>query len=481
MAERHSPHERHGKFPRNDRSSSSQSPSAVVSATASVESVQRPRRYPSRPLTAGYFDIAMPQSTAIKHQRSPVMVNPIGHLRTNSESSVTSTSTQPRIPRLLRNKSGQVVKSSMKATRRAAAASLHIDTHNIYSQHGLIYEDDNISAAQSAPLKSVQFDDHLEHIKHFIAEQRPTAISNDETPTDDTTTETEFPSFIFGPNRKKKLMMNMVNMPTTSNEDDISVLSILLSEDYQTVAVRVRVRNIAFQKRVSARYTFDAWQTTHEVTGRYLTSHNNGISDIFECIISLNVDHMENRWMLLAARYITNGIEMWDNNRGRNYQAMFTKMALRPSKIAQLATPISSSRRLTRKVDVRLTSSANSSDDEREVILRTRNVIKHRVASPVRKPSLQRFCQAASYDNALNDFNLLYPAASVQRELPRNLDPPKSAFNVAANESSSDSTPTLVSPSTSSSEPDEVTLERHSNPLHDPEYHSMINRCAGIL
>ena len=54
-------------------------------------------------------------------------------------------------------------------------------------------------------LKSVHFDAKLEHVKLFLAEQKPLAVSRDGSPTDDTSgTESDFPPFIYGKEKEKE-------------------------------------------------------------------------------------------------------------------------------------------------------------------------------------------------------------------------------------------------------------------------------------
>ncbi|XP_014729416.1 PREDICTED: protein phosphatase 1 regulatory subunit 3D isoform X2 [Sturnus vulgaris] len=53
----------------------------------------------------------------------------------------------------------------------------------------------------------------------------------------------------------------------------------------------IHVRNVAFEKQVSVRYTFNQWESIHELS----------------------------TLLQFAARYRVNGQEYWDNNRGKNY------------------------------------------------------------------------------------------------------------------------------------------------------------------
>lgn len=243
-------------------------------------------------------------------------------------------------PRMLRKKSGEPVKSSLKSGRRPATGNLATLTIT------------PSMASRSAPAtpsaKAVHFDAQLEHVKLFLAEQRPTAVSRDGSPTDDTDgTESDFPSFIFGRSAKTRLQMNVNDISSTPQEHlDVSLLSLELADDGTSIIGRVRVRNIAFEKWVGVRFTFDSWQTTSEVTAKHLTSVNGGAFDIFGFTIRLNdmLSRIETRTLLLAIRFHSAGREMWDNNGGRNYPATFSKAACPTLKPIEAIAPVSAVR-----------------------------------------------------------------------------------------------------------------------------------------
>jgi hypothetical protein len=223
---------------------------------------------------------------------------------------------------LVRKKSGEPLKSSLKSSKRAARGSLAI-----------------VTATKSEPAtpthsKAVHFDAQLEHVKLFLAEQRPLAVSRDGSPTDTSGTDSDFPSFIYGTTAsdeekaRKSLLMEVTNMPSSTPPDAKVLLEDLrLSPDHLSVIGRARVQNIAFQKWVAARFTFDWWQTTSEVTAKYSESVNGGKHDIFVFSIRLNdmLARIEGKTLVLALRYTVAGREIWDNNGKANYVARFSK------------------------------------------------------------------------------------------------------------------------------------------------------------
>ncbi|KAK0441359.1 putative phosphatase regulatory subunit-domain-containing protein [Armillaria borealis] len=225
-------------------------------------------------------------------------------------------------PMIVRNKSGQLIKSSLKSTKTPPRGSLSVFT--------------GMTSSKSEPntpslSKAVHFDAQLEHVKLFLAEQKPLAVSRDGSPTDDTSgTDSDFPPFIFGEPymSKHRLVMNVINMPPKVNHmADVAMDSLLLSADGMSITGRVRVRNLVFQKWLAVRFTFDAWQTTSEVTARYAESVDSSF-DIFSFSIKLNdiLARIEERTLVLALRYSVEGREIWDNNNGRNYVAKFSRV-----------------------------------------------------------------------------------------------------------------------------------------------------------
>lgn len=184
------------------------------------------------------------------------------------------------------------------------------------------------------------------------------AVSRDGSPTEDTSgTDSDFPSFIFGDDKpsKKLLVMQVHNMPPKVNlAADVALDELVLSADRTSVLGHVRVRNIAFTKWVAVRFTFDFWQTTSEVTGRFVESINPEF-DRFAFTIRLNdlLARIEGKTLQLAIRYNVTGQEIWDNNTNKNYCVSFTKAKpVEPKKVSdeEVSTDIDNLRSRLEKV-----------------------------------------------------------------------------------------------------------------------------------
>ncbi|KAF8645335.1 hypothetical protein AX16_007901 [Volvariella volvacea WC 439] len=245
-------------------------------------------------------------------------------------------------PRLVRKKSGQIVKPSLKTSRSSSRTGLSVVTIGGTSK----------SEPATPTHKAVHFDANLEHVKLFLAEQKPLAVSRDGSPTDDTSgTDSDFPSFIYGdseddklPPPRKETQMTLVNMPDKlSLTGNVVLESLSLVYDGTGVLGRVRVRNLAYCKLVAVRFTFDSWQTTSEVTAKY-TESIGPECDRFEFTIRLDdlLARIDGKILHLAVRYSINGQEYWDNNSGNNYLAKFTKVRAMTNLTTPRDTPTTS-------------------------------------------------------------------------------------------------------------------------------------------
>lgn len=259
------------------------------------------------------------RSASFGHTSSGISID---DLTASPSSQTLSTPTSSLL--LGRRKPGEPLKSSLKSRRPVVRGDLTVVTSALSSKS---------EPTTPTGAKSVHFDSR-EHVKLFLAEQKPLAVSRDGSPTDDTSgTESDFPSFIYGglsddERTRRSLAIEVVNFPAMiSPAADVALESLTLSEDRSAINGRVRVRNISFEKWIAVRFTFDWWQTTSEVTAKYMESLPDGKFDRFGFSIRLSdmLKRIEEKTMFLAVRYSVVGKEMWDNNDGHNYQVKFKK------------------------------------------------------------------------------------------------------------------------------------------------------------
>ncbi|XP_044517078.1 protein phosphatase 1 regulatory subunit 3D [Gracilinanus agilis] len=84
------------------------------------------------------------------------------------------------------------------------------------------------------------------------------------------------------------------------------------------VSGTIRVLNMAFEKQVTVRYTYNSWRTQQEVGTRWRSSA--GDSDLFIFCFPVPPYLLGlNSVVQFAIRYRVGGDEYWDNNEGENY------------------------------------------------------------------------------------------------------------------------------------------------------------------
>lgn len=215
---------------------------------------------------------------------------------------------------MVRKKSGELVRSSLKTDFGRDRAS----------------KPRSMPSTPTCP-KYVHFDTQLEHVKHFLSQQRPAAVSRSGSPVE-TETEDEPEAFPFPAMASAQaglVQIRLPNFPSPVNPDQDAYLETLaMHQDGKSLRGVVRVKNLAFQKWVAIRFTLDHWQTVSEVSADHLESMG-PMSDRFVFHIRLQdlLARIEEKTMFIAIRYTVGEREIWDNNGGGNYRVEFTKPA----------------------------------------------------------------------------------------------------------------------------------------------------------
>lgn len=278
---------------------------------------------------------------------SEMRASSLPHLNLHDQGQSGNSNLSPQM-RSIRKKSGEPVKPSLK---RPKVPNLLIPTSS-----GMVQSEPTTPTLS----KAVHFDAKLEHVKLFLAKQKPLAVSRDHDHTTDTSgTESDFPSFVRSPPEdflEKEMELRIRNMPSVPLEDaDVVLQGLTLSHSDKTIVGRVRVRNIAFEKWVAARFTFDLWQTTSEVTARYAESVDGGMFDVFTFTIRLHDmwSRIDEKTMFIALRYSAAGRQFWDNNNGANYMVKFVQKpaARKASSATELFTEDSSAKVESARID----------------------------------------------------------------------------------------------------------------------------------
>ncbi|TGJ81297.1 hypothetical protein E0Z10_g7454 [Xylaria hypoxylon] len=188
--------------------------------------------------------------------------------------------------------------------------------------------------------KAVHFDSHLEHVRHFLQVDRPLAVSTGSSPVDNYDSDTEYP-FKLGDKRgvrsppyEWEILMNNPPAETLIRKGLLVKLErVWMSPDQKSLIGSVSVTNLAFQKSVVCRFTFDYWKTTSEIGAEYhheIRSREGETSrDRFQFSIKLSdIADLEAKTLFFCIRYNVNGLEYWDNNDNVNFQVDFRKKFL---------------------------------------------------------------------------------------------------------------------------------------------------------
>lgn len=320
-----------------------------------------------------YFEQPPPSSSSSTHPSKPT--RPL-HQKAQSETSM-RLQLPPNNPRpsschletlpMLRKKSGEIVRSSLKLSSLATTANtpFSMNAQRSSSSSNLYSSSRSAPSTPTSGPKAVHFDAHLEHVRHFLSQQRPIAVSRDGSPIEtETEGEDEYPfpdmsrhesgvrttrrfsshRHQVSSSRSTKLVVELVNKPQAERPGmKVCLKSVELAPDSRNLKGIVQVQNIAFEKCVAVRFTFDKWQTVSEVTAEYLSSGHglrlasgdiNGASqesiDLFGFTVKLQdvLARIEDREMEMALRYLAAGVEYWDNNSNSNYHIRFKHVRL---------------------------------------------------------------------------------------------------------------------------------------------------------
>lgn len=196
--------------------------------------------------------------------------------------------------------------------------------------------------------KAVHFDAQLEHIRHFLQLDKPQAVSAGSSPVEDLDGESEYP-FHNQPSEPAsfELGLRLSNFPhklSPQTNQRVRLERLFLSTDKHSLVGLVVVANLAFEKHVAVRFTFDGWRTTSEVTAEY--SHDARQKQLHDgydrFMFNIRLDEQTNldkKTMFACIRYNVNGQEYWDNNGARDYQVNFTKIPKAKSKSGEIPRP----------------------------------------------------------------------------------------------------------------------------------------------
>lgn len=237
----------------------------------------------------------------------------------------------PKKPMLLRKKSGELVKPAIRPQSRRKHSSM---------------------PGTPTFSKAVHFNEDIAQVRHFLQVDKPIAVSASASPVATFEEEHEFP-FYAKPSAATDLEIHIRNFPRDDYArmtNPVRVQKLAMLPDQSTLMGVVACANLAFNKFVVARFTFDHWKTTSEVVAEFSNDPAHRTSDgedYFVFNIKLGDQaYLESKTLLICVKYNVNGQDHWDNNKDMNYQVDFTKKP-KPA-LAKPATQASSARTIPR-------------------------------------------------------------------------------------------------------------------------------------
>jgi len=274
-------------------------------------------------LSTGSLD-DLPSGIACRFSHARLAIKPNFLIAKSSETSLTGSEEDSdediqRKPQMIWKKSGELVRSALRPSSRRRPSSM---------------------PGTPTFSKAVQFDSHLEHVRHFLQVDRPLAVSAGSSPVENYESDTEYPfngddgSAPRSPPFEWEIVVN--NFPVDSPDrtaQPVRLERVWLSTDQKCLIGSVVVANLAFQKYVACRFTFDYWKTMSEVTAEYMSEMRPVERPVnrerFNFTIKLSdLANLESKTLYFCIRYNISGQEYWDNNGGMNFQADFRKKSL---------------------------------------------------------------------------------------------------------------------------------------------------------
>lgn len=259
-------------------------------------------------------------------------------------SSILSQLQMPVSPSIIRKKSGELVKSSLKLSALVRNKSM---------------PESSMKSAAAQAIKNVHFDQKLEHVRHFLNSDRPQAVSDgsakarphhynhngvgtfqwgdEESSSDEDDLKKGYDKYI----ARTEWSLSTPNFPSipgpkphsSEPEPMVYLENLFLSADKNNLVGHVAVKNIAFEKHVNVRYSLDYWQTVSQVDATYNDDARKKLKDMgydrFTFSINMNLlpQHiLTQKPMHLCVRYTTDNNEYWDNNGFQNFQLDFKRV-----------------------------------------------------------------------------------------------------------------------------------------------------------
>jgi hypothetical protein len=209
---------------------------------------------------------------------------------------------------LVRKKSGELVQPALRPSPRRGYNSM---------------------PGTSADSRSVHFNDFDNQTRYFFQDDNAMDISADSSPVETIESETASPFGVTGKAMRSIKLINFSPHELERGFKPVRLERLFLSPDKDTLVGNIAVHNLSFQKVVVARFTLDHWRTTSELVAEYekdLRGPSSDSCDRFTFHMELSdIADIDDKSLLLCARYNVNGQDYWDNNDSMDYHIEFVR------------------------------------------------------------------------------------------------------------------------------------------------------------
>lgn len=109
----------------------------------------------------------------------------------------------------------------------------------------------------------------------------------------------------------------------TLQQNCVSLENVIVKEGDDNITGTIKVKNIAFDKEVYVRVTFDKWSTSQDIPATFVPSGVETIAsqyDTFSFSICVPPSALKYEMVEFCVCFKCSGTEHWDNNNGSNYK-----------------------------------------------------------------------------------------------------------------------------------------------------------------
>ncbi|KAH7190385.1 putative phosphatase regulatory subunit-domain-containing protein [Fusarium oxysporum] len=194
-------------------------------------------------------------------------------------------------------------------------------------------------ARKPTPRKAVHFEIH-DQVRHFFQIDPPVTVKSEPQLMGGSHKDSAHKPLnpitslyiIRSPSTRWEVICSSTVFKTTEKTRSVKLERLWVSADEKSFLGSVAVANLAAEKSVTCRFTFDHWETISEVHAQYAHSlpGTNIQNELDRFLFTLELPDVALvypgiKTFHCCIRYIVNGQEFWDDNNSLNYQVSFRR------------------------------------------------------------------------------------------------------------------------------------------------------------